>query len=121
MQYASRAYSKAAVEIASPRQLEAGALLTAAAKLHAVLERWRGRSADLDDALLFNRRLWVVLIDAVLREDNKLPAAVRENVLRLGMFVMTETFSAMTAPRPDHLESIIKINRGLAKGLNDKA
>ena len=118
MQNASRAYAKAALDIASPRQLEARALLTAAAKLQAVLEKWQGRSASLDEALLFNRRLWIVFIDAVLRDDNKLSAAVRGNVLRLGMVVMNKTFAGMTAPRPDDLKTIIEINRGLAAGLS---
>jgi hypothetical protein len=30
---------------------------------------------------------------------------------------MGETFSLMTNPRPDHLVSLIKINRGIAAGL----
>jgi flagellar protein FlaF len=118
MQYASQVYAKAALDTASPRQLEASALLNAAAKLQAILEKWQGRSASLDEALLFNRRLWIVFIDAVLRDDNKLPAGVRGNVLRLGLHVMSKIFSAMTAPRPDDLQSIIQINRGLAAGLS---
>ena len=121
MQYARNAYSKVAIEIASPRDLEANLLLTGAAKLRAALDAWRGGASELDDALLFNRRLWTVFIDAVMREDNKLPAGVRANVLNLGMLVMTNIFSAMTKPRPEDLESIIKINRGIATGLRGKA
>ena len=37
------------------------------------------------------------------------------------MFVMGETFSLMTKPKPEHLTSIIKINRGIAAGLRGKA
>jgi hypothetical protein len=33
---------------------------------------------------------------------------------------MAETFSLMTKPKPEHLQAIIKINRGLAAGLRDK-
>ena len=75
----------------------------------------------LDDALLFNRRLWTIFLDAVMSETNKLPAAVRENIRRLGVYIMAETFSLMTKPKPDHLTSIIKINRGIAAGLRGKA
>ena len=46
-----------------------------------------------------------------------LPAAVRENIRRLGVYVMAETFSLMTKPKPEHLTSIISINRGIAAGL----
>jgi flagellar biosynthesis activator protein FlaF len=120
MQYAHNAYSKVAIEIASPRDLETNLLLTGAAKLHGVLATWRGRSSELDDALLFNRRLWTIFIDAVIREDNKLAREVRANVLRLGMLVLSNIVSAMTKPRPEDLESIIKINRGIAAGLRGK-
>jgi hypothetical protein len=30
-------------------------------------------------------------------------------------------FSLMTRPRPDHLVSLININRGIAEGLREKA
>jgi flagellar protein FlbT len=121
MHYASTAYAKTAMETASPRELEASLLLQAAAKLQAVQDSWRDKPRGLNDALLYNRRLWTVFLDAVMSESNKLPAAVRENVKRLGLYVMAETFSLMTNPKPDHLTSIIKINRGIAAGLRGKA
>ena len=34
---------------------------------------------------------------------------------------MAETFSLMTKPKPEHLQSIISINRGIAAGLRGKA
>ena len=77
--------------------------------------------SGLDDALLFNRRLWTIFLDAVMSETNRLPVAVRENIRRLGVYIMAETFSLMTNPKPDHLKSIIKINRGIAAGLRGKA
>jgi flagellar biosynthesis regulator FlaF len=46
---------------------------------------------------------------------------LRHNLLRLGVYIMAETFSLMTEPKPQHLESIIKINRGIAAGLRSKA
>ena len=62
-----------------------------------------------------------MFLDAVTSETNRLPAAVRENVRRLGVYVMAETFSLMTKPQPEHLTSIIKINRGIAAGLRGRA
>ncbi len=120
MHHAAKAYAKVAVETASPRELEANLLLTAAAKLQAVLDSWRDKPVGLNDALMYNRRLWTVFIDAVIREDNKLPAKVRENITRLGVWIMAETFSLMSKPKPEHLKSIIKINRDIAAGLRGK-
>ena len=121
MHYASNAYAKTAMEMASPRDLEANLLLQAAAKLQAVYASWRDKPSGLDDALLYNRRLWTIFLDAVTSESNKLPAAVRDNVRRLGVYVMAETFSLMTKPKPEHLASIIMINRGIAAGLRGKS
>jgi flagellar protein FlbT len=121
MHHAANAYAKTAMETASPRELEASLLLQAAAKLQAVHDSWRDKPRGLDDAILYNRRLWTILLDAVTSETNKLPASVRENIRRLGVYVMAETFSLMTKPKPDHLKSIIQINRGIAAGLRGKA
>jgi hypothetical protein len=35
--------------------------------------------------------------------------------------VMGQTFSLMTEPKPDHLASLIKINRRIAAGLRNSA
>jgi flagellar protein FlaF len=121
MHYGSNAYAKTAKESAPPRELEASLLLKAAAKLQAVHDSWRDKPAGLHEALLYNRKLWTVFLDAVTSEENKLPGIVRDNLRRLGVYIMAETFSLMTNPKPDHLQSIIKINRGIAAGLRSKA
>lgn len=121
MNNASKAYAKVARETASPRDLEARLLLEAAAQLQSVHDSWSEKPAGLNEALLYNRRLWTVFLDAVTREGNKLPTKIRENITRLGVYVMAETFSLMTKPEPRHLKSIIKINRGIAAGLRSKA
>ena len=121
MQHAAKAYSKVAKETLSPRELEASLLLKAAAQLQSVQDTWSDRNPGLNDALMYNRRLWTVFIDAVSREDNPLPETVRTNIAQLGAFVLGETFSLMTKPKPNHLKSIIKINREIAAGLRAKA
>lgn len=120
--YAMSAYARVALETMDPRELEASLLLKAAAKLQAVLDEWEQKPRQaLSDALLFNRRLWIIFIDAVIRDANKLALAVRQNILNLGIFVMAETFSLMTAPKQSHLENLIRINRAIASGLGSKA
>jgi flagellar biosynthesis repressor protein FlbT len=122
MNYAANAYKKIAVETASPRDLEANLLLQAAAKLQAAHDAWADKKTPgLSDALQYNRRLWSIFLDAVMSEKNRLPATVRENIRRLGVYTMAETFSVMTRPQPEHLMAMIKINRGIAAGLRAKA
>ena len=123
MQHAANAYAKVFTETASPRALEAGLLLKAAAKLQSVHDAWddQKKPAAFDEAVLYNRRLWSVLLDSVTQDDNKLPQPVRDNLTRLGVYVMAETFSLMTKPTPTHLKKIIKVNRSLAAGLRGHA
>lgn len=123
MNYAAKAYAKVATEVASPRALEADLLLRAAAKLQSVHDAWSDnkKPAPLDEAVQYNRRLWTVLLDSVTQDDNKLPQPVRDNLTRLGVYIMAETFSLMTKPKPDHLKRIIKVNRSLAAGLRGRA
>lgn len=118
MHYASRAYGKIAREVAGPRDLEASLLLEAAANLQAVQDNWRAKPNGLHEALLYNRRLWLVFMDAVASDDNRLPVELRQNILNLSVFVMGEIYSLMTRPKPDHLANLIRINRGLATGLS---
>jgi len=115
------AYNKTLTETATPRQLEEQFLLKAAATLQRVLDSWTDKPSGLNEAVLYNRRLWIVLIDAVIRDDNKLPIAIRQNVLNIGAFVMAETFSHMTRPKPEHPANIIRINRRIAAGLRGRA
>jgi flagellar biosynthesis activator protein FlaF len=119
--YATRAYARVAREMMDQRELEASLLLKASAKLQAVMDEWVQKPPQaLSDALLYNRRLWIIFIDAVIRDENKLPIPIRQNILNLGIFVMAETFSLMTAPKQSHVENLIRINRAIAAGLGNK-
>jgi flagellar protein FlaF len=106
-----------AKQIVNPRELEADLLLKAAARLQAVHDAWTGRTSALDDALLYNRKLWSIFLTSVTSPEHPLPAAIRQNVANLGLFVMNKTMSIMTDPRREHLGSLISINRELAAGL----
>jgi flagellar protein FlaF len=101
--------------------LEASLLLKAAAHLQAVRDAWQERQAELHDALLFNRKLWTILVSSVTSDDNQLSAQIRQNVANLGMFVMKQTVAVTGEPHPDKLRSLININRELAAGLLGRA
>jgi len=96
-------------------------LLQAASRLQTIQESWDARRPDLDDALLYNRKLWSIFLSSVTGENNLLPAEIRQNVANLGLFVMKKTMEVMTDPRPAELSSLISINRQLAAGLRGMA
>jgi flagellar protein FlaF len=117
MQQATSAYAKVAQAAQPPRELEAMVLMKSAARLQAIRDAWEGRSADLGEALTYNRKLWTILVTSATGEENPLPPAVKQNVASLGMFVFTHTITLMGAPSPDRLGILIDINRELAAGL----
>ena len=117
MQHAAQAYGKVAKQTSSPREMEANLLLKAAARLQAVSDGWGGDRNLIDDALLYNRKLWSIFLTSVTRADNPLPDLVRQNVANLGVFVMNQTMSLMAEPKREKLMALISINRELAAGL----
>jgi flagellar protein FlaF len=121
MQSAAQAYGSVAKQIVNPRELEADLLLKAAARLQAVLDGWDRKKPELDDALLYNRKLWSIFLTSVTSTEHPLPVAIRQNVANLGLFVMNQTVSMMSNPRREPLGSLININRELAAGLLGRA
>lgn len=117
MQQAANAYTKTAQATQSPRELEAAVLMKAASRLQAIRDDWSGKRPELFDALTYNRKVWTVLVSSATEHDNPLPAAVKQNVANLGIFVFNHTLEVMTAPAPERLGVLININRELAAGL----
>jgi flagellar protein FlaF len=121
MQNAARTYGQVARETANPRELEASLLLQAASRLQAVHDDWDIKKSELAGALLFNRKLWSIFLTSMTDNESPLPAAIRQNVANLGVFVLKQTLTTMSDPRPDQLNSLININREIAAGLLAKA
>lgn len=117
MQQGANAYGAVAKQIASPRELEASLLLKAASRLQAIGDAWDGRQGELDDALLFNRKLWSIFLTSVTQEGSELPKEVRQNVANLGLFVMNQTIKLLAEPRKERLGTLVNINREIAAGL----
>ncbi|HET9904778.1 MAG TPA: flagellar biosynthesis regulator FlaF [Xanthobacteraceae bacterium] len=121
MRNAAQAYGKIAKETAPPRELEAQLLLGAAARLQAVYEGWEAKRSELDDALLYNRKLWSIFLTSVTRADNPLPREIRQNIANLGVFVLSQTIEIAAERRRERLLPLISINREIAAGLLARA
>ena len=81
-----------------------------------------GRTDDeFADALLFNRKLWAILLSAVTSDDNPQPVEVRQNIVNIGTFVLTQTAELQLNPQRDKLKPLIDINCNLAAGLSGRA
>lgn len=117
MQNAASAYARVAQATQSPRELEANVLLKAATRLQAVKDEWETRQGELDEALLYNRKLWTVLVTSVTREDNPLPKIIKQNITNLAVFIFNRTLELTSSPAPEKLAVLININREIAAGL----
>ncbi len=95
--------------------------MKAASRLKAVQDGWDKTRPDLDNALLYNRKLWTIFLTSATNAENPLPTDVRQNVANLGVFIMNETLACMANPNPDRLSTLININRELAAGLRGGA
>ena len=111
------AAAKTAQSVVSPRELEASLLIKAATRLQAVADDWNLRERELDEALTYNRRLWTLLVSAVIAEDNPLPVGIKTNILGLANFIFNQTFKISADPQPQALGILVNINRDIAAGL----
>lgn len=91
--------------------------MKAAWRLQTVKDHWSENRPQLHDALLYNRKLWTVLVSSITAPEHPLPAPIRQNVANLGLFVFNRTISILSNPRPEQLAPLIAINRELAAGL----
>jgi flagellar protein FlaF len=126
MQSAAQAYRNVSRQTSSPRELEASLLLHAAARLQAVQESWDSDMPSrikpkLDDALLYNRKLWSLFVSDMADASHPLPREIRQNFVNIGLFVMNHTVTLMSNPQPERLGSLININREIAAGLLGRA
>ena len=117
MHSAAKAYGMVAQQIANPRELEARLLLKAAARLQQLADGWDGDIQSFKDALLYNRKLWTVFLTSVTAPDHPMPAAIRQNIANLGLFIMTRTVELAQNPNVDQLPPLVSINREIAAGL----
>lgn len=114
------AAAKSAQSTISPRELEAFLLIKAATRLQGIADDWNGRSRELDEALGYNRKLWTLLVSAVIAEDNPLPVDIKRNILGLANFIFNHSFRLSAAPAPEAIGSLVAINRDIAAGLRGR-
>ena len=121
MSNAAQAYARTSQTTGTPRDIEAQALLKAAQHLQDVQANWAGPDKNMHKALLFNRRLWSIFMSAADTSDNPQPIEVRQNILKIAMFVMRQTVDMQLEPDPAKLKSLISINCNIAAGLAGRA
>ncbi|MGP9811556.1 flagellar biosynthesis regulator FlaF [Rhodopseudomonas sp. NSM] len=122
MSSAAQAYARTAQRTASPREIEAQALLKAARQLQDVVTAWSERGAiGLNEALMFNRKLWSIFVSEAMRDDNPQTLEIRQNIANIGVFVLSQSTALQMSPQVEPLNALIEINRNIAAGLSGRA
>lgn len=117
---AAQAYARTSQTTASPREVEAQALLMAAKRLQDAQQDWGTNTAAVERAVLFNRKLWSIFLSAAIDEANPQTRDVREKIANLGIFVMGQTAAFQVQPSAELLTPLIDINRNIAAGLSGR-
>ncbi len=114
-----QAYQKAATKTEGPRQTEMRAFAEATRALieaAALPEIEIGKRAE---ALVRNKRLWMVLAADCATDGNQLPAPARAQIISLSLFV--DRHSTAVLHKGESFEPLIEINRAIMQGLSGAA
>ena len=113
-------YQSVHKETMSGRELESHVLMKAVAILRKCRDEWDepGQFQRLDDALRYNQRLWTFFQAELTDEESQLPKALRQDLLKLSVFIDKRTFEIMAYPEKEKLDILININRNIAEGLS---
>ena len=76
MSSAAQTYARNSQTTATPREIEAQALLKAARQLQDVVENWSGAGSRLNSAIMFNRKLWSIFMSDAVNDENRLAAEI---------------------------------------------
>lgn len=106
----------------SGRDVEAEVLTKAALKLKACQDGWanKGLEQQLDTSLKYNQRVWCIFQAELENPANTLPAALKQDLLRLIAFIDKRTLEVLAYPTPEKLTILININHNIAAGLRTR-
>lgn len=114
-----QAYQNVSRATMSGREIEAAVLTRAALRLKKCLENWQPdqKNDELYESLKYNQKIWTIFQSELLRPNNPLPRELKNDILRLSIFIDKRTFELMAFPKPEKLKILIDINQNLASGL----
>ena len=118
---AANAYGKGATHAIDQREQEANALLKAARQLEDVRREWApSLQPRLDEALLYNRKLWSIFAAEAANDDHGLPINIKNNIGSISIFVFKRSMELQASATAEKIDALIEINKNIAAGLMTK-
>lgn len=99
------------------RESEAHALMNCSAKMELVRDPDTSRE-DLGIAIKLNQRLWTLFQVSLCEPTNQLPDDLKMTLINLSTYVDKTSFQILADDDREKINSLININRTLAKGLS---
>ena len=115
----TKSYGQVQNSALSGRAAEAEAFAKSARNLHQAACEPLDPTA-FEDALQSNQKLWTLLQASLQDDAGRLPEDLRQDILRLSIFVDKQPLMARAAPSLESAQSLIDINRNMAAGLFQK-
>lgn len=104
-----------------PRELEARVLIKAVRRLQELQTNWGNfKPEELEEALRYNRTIWMMFADTAIENKNGHELEVRNNIANLAAFVAKHSLQILAKPEKNKLDILIEINREIAAGLMSK-
>lgn len=113
-----RAYQKTQRSTEQPRETEYRLFAQVTQALIEANGQGRSNVTVLVDALDWNRRLWSTLATDCASDGNKLPDALRAQIISLSLWV--SRFSSDAARSGASLEPLIDVNKSIMAGLSQR-
>ena len=106
-----KAYTAQQGETLSGRDLEASVLTRAGLMLKQVQDNWSAsdRNERLLEAIKFNQKVWSFFQAELSNPENPLPAALKQDILNLSLFVDKRLFEVMATPEKENISIFIEI------------
>ncbi len=113
------AYKKIGKITGSLRETESRVLSQGAVKLKICLNNWEGKGfhSQLNEGLIYNNKIWTLFQSELSKKTSQQPEDIKNNLLKLSVFIKRQISSAMSNPTKSILENIININLLIARGL----
>ncbi|UWQ32906.1 flagellar biosynthesis regulator FlaF [Leisingera sp. M527] len=116
---AKSAYSSASTPTRTSKNLEYDVIARITRRMIAAANKGRGGFAELAEVLHDNRRMWSLFEADVLRDENQLPAGLKENLVYLAAFTKEHTSKVMS--RKETVRPLVEINTAILRGLRSGA
>ncbi len=113
-----QAYQKTQRNTENTKQTEYRLFAQVTQSLIEAAKHGKANIAVLIDALDWNRRLWSALASDCSSQDNRLPHAVRAQIISLSIWV--SRYSSDAAQKGASLEPLIDINKSIMAGLSQR-